>query len=380
MKFSCEKALLQSAINLTSRTVAPKSSIPALEGLLVEAREDQIRITGYDLKTGIRTVFPADIRESGSLVLSARLFGEIIRRMPDDMVTISTDGFTVNLRCNRSEFNIQGIDASEYPDLPTVDYMNCFEMDQAVLRDMIERTSFAISQSDARPIHTGALFEVTEAEPGFYKLSMVAVDGYRLALRRENIRAVTGANGFQFVVPGAALREVQRIASGEETPIQVIQGERHIMFKTGEVTLVTRRLEGEFLDYKKAIPTNSSIQINADTKKLIDCIERCSLIISEQQKSPLRCTFQEGILQCKTSTALGTAYDECVVDGDGGGLEIGFNNKYMLDALKAAPTPAVKLSLNTPISPCIISRAEGTDTPEDAFTYMVLPVRLKAGM
>ncbi|MGM9537694.1 MAG: DNA polymerase III subunit beta [Candidatus Onthomonas sp.] len=380
MKFSCEKALLQSAISLTSRTVAVKSSIPALEGLLVEAREDHIRITGYDLKTGIRTVFPADIRETGSLVLSARLFGEIIRRMPDDIVTISTDGFTVNLKCNRSEFNIQGIDASEYPDLPTVDYMNSFQMDQAALRDMIERTSFAISQSDARPIHTGALFDVEEVEPGFYKLSMVAVDGYRLALRRENIAEVSGAKAFQFVVPGAALKEVQRIASGEDVPIQVIQGERHVMFKTGDVTLVTRRLEGEFLDYRKAIPTNSSILVNADTKQLIDCIERCSLIISEQQKSPLRCTFEDGVLKCKTSTALGTAYDECIVDGNGNGLEIGFNNKYMLDALKAAPTPAVKLSLNTAISPCIITRAEGTEAPEDAFTYMVLPVRLKAGM
>lgn len=380
MKFSCEKALIQSAISLASRTVAVKSSIPALEGLYLEAREDHIRITGYDLKTGIRTVFPADIRETGSLVLSARLFGEIIRRMPDDMVTISTDGFTVNLTCGRSEFNIQGMDASEYPDLPTVDYMNSFQMDQAVLRDMIERTSFAISQSDARPIHTGALFDVEEVEPGFYKLSMVAVDGYRLALRRENISDVSGAKAFQFVVPGAALREVQRIAGPEEAPVQVVQGERHIMFKTGDVTLVTRRLEGEFLDYRKAIPTNSTILVNADTKQLIDCIERCSLIISEQQKSPLRCTFEEGMLKCKTSTALGNAYDECIVDGDGGGLEIGFNNKYMLDALKAAPTAAVKLSLNTAVSPCIITRAEGTEAEEDAFTYMVLPVRLKAGM
>lgn len=379
MKFSCEKALLQSAISLASRTVAVKSSIPALEGLLVEAREDRIWITGYDLKTGIRTVVQADIRETGALILSARLFGEIIRRMPDDVVTISTDGFTVKLRCGMSEFNIQGIDASEYPDLPNVDYMNTFQIKQGVLRDMIERTSFAISQSDARPIHTGALFETEEVEPGFYKLSMVAVDGYRLALRREEIQNVTGAHGFHFVVPGAALREVQRLTSGEEDVIEVVQGERHILFQSGGVLLVTRRLEGEFLDYKKAIPTNSTITINADTRNLVRSIERCSLIISEQQKSPLRCTFEAGVMKCTTSTALGTAYDECIVDGDGNGLEIGFNNRYMLDALKAVPTPAVKLSLNTPVSPCIITRAEGTEGPEDAFTYMVLPVRLRAG-
>ena len=348
MKFSCEKALLMSAINMASRTVAVKSSIPALEGLLVEAREDTLRITGYDLKTGIRSVVPADVREQGALVLSARLFGEIVRRMPDDVVILSTEGFTVNLRCGMSEFNIQGIDASEYPDLPTVEYMNTFHIPQNVMRDMIDRTAFAISQSDARPIHTGALFDVEPAEEG-HKLTVVAVDGYRLALRREKITDLTGAKEFRFVVPGSALKEVQRIAGDVEDYLEVVQGERHIMFKTG-------------------------------TRRLMESIERCSLIISEQQKSPLRCTFEPGVLKVKTSTALGNAYDECPVDGDGQGLEIGFNNKYLLDALKSVPTPSVYLSLNTPVSPCVITGAECRNVDPDAFTYMVLPVRLKAGV
>ena len=379
MKFSCEKALLMSAINMSSRTVAVKSSIPALEGLLVEARETELRITGYDLKTGIRSVVPAEVREQGAMVLSARLFGEIVRRMPDDVVILTTDGFTVNLRCGLTEFNIQGIDASEYPDLPTVEYMNTFQIQKSTIRDMIDRTGFAISQSDARPIHTGALFDVEPEEEG-HRLTMVAVDGYRLALRREKIDNLTGAKQFRFVVPGAALKEVQRIAGDSEEPIEVVQGERHIMFKTGEVTLITRRLEGEFLDYRKAIPATSAIRVNADTRRLMESIERCSLIISEQQKSPLRCTFEPGVLKVKTSTALGNAYDECPVDGDGQGLEIGFNNKYLLDALKAVPTPSVYLSLNTAVSPCVITGAEGGDIAPDAFTYMVLPVRLKAGV
>ncbi|MCD7945756.1 MAG: DNA polymerase III subunit beta [Clostridiales bacterium] len=379
MKISCEKALLMNAVNLSSRTVAPKSSIPALEGLLLEAKEDHIQITGYDLKTGIRSTLPAEIREEGSMVLSSRLFGEIIRRMPDDVVVISTQGYTVNLKCGMSEFNIQGIDASEYPDLPAVDYMKSFQIKQNSLRDMIERTSFAISQSDARPVHTGSLFDV-EQDGEEYRLTMVAVDGYRLALRRERLSQVSANENFKFVVPGAALKEVQRIASEEDKEIQVVMGERHVMFKTEEVTLVTRRLEGEFLNYKQAIPTNSSITVTVDTRHLIDSIDRCSLIISEQQKSPLRCVFEDGLIRIRTSTALGNAYDECPSDGDGKGLEIGFNNRYMLDALKAVPTPSVHLALNTPVSPCVITRAEGSSMPEDAFTYMVLPVRLKAGV
>lgn len=379
MKFSCEKALLQSAVNQSSRTVAVKSSIPALEGLLVEANQGEVRITGYDLKTGIRAVIPAEVRETGSLVLSARLFSEIVRRMPDDVVVLSTERQTVSLRCGMSEFNIQGIDPTEFPSLPAVEYMNTFRIKQSALRDMIERTSFAISQSDARPIHTGALFELKQEEEGG-RLTIVAVDGYRLALRREKAEQVTGAEQFSFVVPGAALREVQRISDQGEQLMEVIQGERHIMFKAGDVTLITRRLEGEFLNYKKAIPSQCAIQVTADTRRLTESIERCSLLISEQQKSPLRCTFGQGIVKIKTSTPLGNAYDECPIAGDGQELEIGFNNRFMLDALKAVPTASVNLSLNTAVSPCVITGADEGDAPRDSFTYMVLPVRLKAGM
>lgn len=380
MKFSCEKALLINAISLASRTVAVKSSIPALEGLLLDCTENSLRITGYDLKTGIRSSIPAEVKEQGQMVFSARLFHEIVRRMPDDVVNIATDGFTVNVRCGMSEFNIQGIDASEYPDLPTVDYVNTFDIPQNALRDMIERTSFAISQSDARPIHTGALFDVNDVESdATAKLTMVAVDGYRLALRREKIRNLGGSKGFQFVVPGAALKEVQRIAGDVDKPIQVIQGERHVLFRTEDAMLITRRLEGEFLNYKQAIPTNSSINVGTETSKLMQSIERCSLIISEQQKSPLRCTFEDGTLKLKTSTALGNAYDECPISGSGSGMEIGFNNKYLLDALKAVPATYINLSLNTPVSPCVITKSDDVDIASNSFTYMVLPVRLRAG-
>lgn len=379
MKFSCEKALLQNAVNLASRAVAVKSSIPALEGLLLEAREREIRITGYDLKTGIRALLPADVRETGSIVLSARLFGEIVRKMPDDVMTLTTERFTMNLRCGMVEFNIQGIDPTEYPDLPAVEYMNTFHIRQAALRDMIERTSFALSQSDARPIHTGALFELErQGEQG--RFTMAAVDGFRLALRRETVRQLTGAEAFQFVVPGSALKEVQRMTSDGEQEVEVVQGERHVMFKCGDATLITRRLEGEFLNYRKAIPESSAIQVTADTRRLMECVERCSLLINEQQKSPLRCTFAQGVVKVKTSTPLGNAYDECPVAGDGRDLEIGFNNRYVLEALRAVPTASILLSLNTPVSPCVITGADEGEMDPDAFTYMILPVRLKAGV
>ncbi|ANU42860.1 DNA polymerase III subunit beta [Flavonifractor plautii] len=369
MKFSCEKALLQAAISTTSRAVSPKSSIPALEGILLEAGSD-LRLTGYNLETGIRTIVPADIREEGTLVLGARLFGEIIRKLPDDIVTFQSENYMVNIKCGMSEFNILGTDPEEFPELPTVEYQNSLILPQSRLKAMISQTLFAVSDNESRPIHTGSLFEVDSNG-----LTIVSVDGYRLALRHEAIDKKEGTETFSFVVPGAALSEVEKICSDVDEPASVTQGARHVMFKVGDTMLVSRRLEGEFLAYRQAIPRNNTIHVEGDTRALLSSIDRVSLIISDKLKSPLRCVFDSNLLKISTKTAIGDAYDECPLSGDGGGLEIGFNNKYLMDALKAAPADKVRLELTTGVSPCVILPTEG----EENFLYMVLPVRLKAG-
>ena len=369
MKFSCEKALLQAAISTTSRAVSPKSSIPALEGILLEAGSD-LRLTGYNLETGIRTIVPADIREEGTLVLGARLFGEIVRKLPDDIVTFQSENYMVNIKCGMSEFNILGTDPEEFPELPTVEYQNSLILPQSKLKAMISQTLFAVSDNESRPIHTGSLFEVDSEG-----LTIVSVDGYRLALRHESIDKKEGAETFSFVVPGAALSEVEKICSDVDEPASVTQGARHVMFKVGDTMLVSRRLEGEFLAYRQAIPRNNTIHVEGDTRALLSSIDRVSLIISDKLKSPLRCVFDSNLLKISTKTAIGDVYDECPLSGDGGGLEIGFNNKYLMDALKAAPADKVRLELTTGVSPCVILPTEG----EENFLYMVLPVRLKAG-
>ena len=369
MKFSCEKALLQAAISTTSRAVSPKSSIPALEGILLEAGND-LRLTGYNLETGIRTIVPADIREEGTLVLGARLFGEIVRKLPDDIVTFQSENYMVNIKCGMSEFNILGTDPEEFPELPTVEYQNSLILPQSRLKAMISQTLFAVSDNESRPIHTGSLFEVDSNG-----LTIVSVDDYRLALRHESIDKKEGAETFSFVVPGAALSEVEKICSDVDEPASVTQGARHVMFKVGDTMLVSRRLEGEFLAYRQAIPRNNTIHVEGETRALLSSIDRVSLIISDKLKSPLRCVFDSNLLKISTKTAIGDAYDECPLSGDGGGLEIGFNNKYLMDALKAAPADKVRLELTTGVSPCVILPTEG----EENFLYMVLPVRLKAG-
>ena len=282
MKFSCEKALLQAAISTTSRAVSPKSSIPALEGILLEAGSD-LRLTGYNLETGIRTIVPADIREEGTLVLGARLFGEIVRKLPDDIVTFQSENYMVNIKCGMSEFNILGTDPEEFPELPTVEYQNSLILPQSRLKAMISQTLFAVSDNESRPIHTGSLFEVDSEG-----LTIVSVDGYRLALRHESIDKKEGAETFSFVVPGAALSEVEKICSDVDEPASVTQGARHVMFKVGDTMLVSRRLEGEFLAYRQAIPRNNTIHVEGDTRALLSSIDRVSLIISDKLKSPDR--------------------------------------------------------------------------------------------
>ena len=367
MKFSCEKALLLSAVTTASRTVSQKSSIPALEGILIEAT-NVLRLTGYNLETGIRTVVPADITQTGSLVLSARLFGEIVRKLPDDIVYFSAENYMVNVRCGMSEFNILGTDPEEFPELPMVDDLNSFTMEQDALRSMIAQTLFAVSDNESRPVHTGSLFEVEDQQ-----LTVVSVDGYRLALRREPISQKKGVGSFSFVVPGSALSEVEKICSGEGD-VTISQGARHIMFQTGDIMLVCRRLEGEFLPYKNAIPRNNTIKVEVETRALAASIDRVSLIISEKLKSPLRCVFGDGLVSITTKTAIGDAADQCVIHGDGQGLEIGFNNKCLMDALKNAPADKLRLEFTSGVAPCVILPAEG----EEKFIYMVLPVRLKA--
>ena len=368
LRFSCEKALLQSAVNTVSRAVAAKSSIPALEGILVEG-SDRLTMSGYNMKTGIRTAFEAEVHEEGRIVLNARLFGEIIRKLPDDLVVFAADEkYMVRLTCGDASFEIMGLSAEDYPELPEVDDEYSVAIQQGTLKAMINQTSFAVSTNETRPIHTGSLFEINEQG-----LTMVSVDGFRLALRREPLERIDGG-AFRFVAPGSALNEVKGICGDVEDLAAVTLGKRHILFEVGQTELICRRLEGEFLDYKNAIPRKNPITVIADTKALIESIDRVSVVISDKLKSPVRCVFDHDKLMLSARTGNGEARDVCYLSGDGGGLEIGFNNRYLMEALRYAPADSVKIELNTVVSPAIIVPVDG----EENFLYMVLPVRLKS--
>ncbi len=368
ISFFCEKVLLQSAINLTSRAVSPKSSIPALEGLLLVA-DSGITLSGFNTNTGIRSSFPAEVQEKGRVVLSARLFGDIIRRMPDDTIHIAVaDNLSVRMTCGDADFEIAGLDAADFPELPNVEEESSLSVRQNLFREMIDETVFSVSTNEARPVHTGALFET---EGG--RLTMVAVDGFRLALRREELLSGAGGN-LSFIVPGSALNEVKNICADTDEPAAITVGKRHILFEIGDTELICRRLEGEFLNYRTAIPRENPLRVRVQCRDLLNSLDRVSVVISEKLKAPVRCRFERDRVFLSARTGSGEARDVCPTAGDGNNLEIGFNNRYLIDALRHAPAEEVEIQLNTGVSPAIVVPTDGTDK----FLYMVLPVRLRA--
>ena len=366
MKFTCEKALLVSAISVAGRTVSPKSTIACLEGILLRAGVG-VQLTGFNLETGITVKVAAAVTEAGACVMPARLFFDIIRKLPDEEVTVEVDSkLQVSIRGGASFFQITAMDAEDYPDLPDVNSEKGVAIPQTALREMIGGTIFSVSENQARPIHTGCLMEVRDDG-----ITMVAVDSFRLARRTWHSEEPIGRE-MKFVVPATGLREVEKILSETDEPVIFTLGAKHILFEIGDATLVCRVLEGEFIDWRRVVPTNNSTILTANVSELTNSIERVSLIVSEKIKSPVRCVFGENTADFRTVNTIGSAHDTCSVAGNGGELEIGFNCRYLLDALRAVPSEEVTLELQNGLSPIVFTPV---DDKHD-FAYMVLPVRL----
>ena len=368
MKFVCDQQLLQNAVAISSRAASSKSSFEELEGILIEAGST-LKLTGYDLKKGIYTTVDADIAEPGSVILNAKLFGEMVRRLPDGNVTVCSDGnYLTTVKCGKTEFSFMGSDPEKYPELPSVDGKQCYGIKQGMLKKMIDQTIFAVSDSDARPVYTGSLFEIDGNT-----LTVISVDGYRLAVRKETLEGDYGHD--EFIVPGTALGDIQRICSGDEdVMINISVGGNHISFTIGDTVVVTRRLEGDFLNYRKAIPASFKYTVTVDKTDLLRTIDRVALIVSDKARNPVRMTFSDGTIDCLCNTPIGKAQDKCFCKGSGNDLEIGFNDRYLTDALKAAPCNELLLCLNSPSSPCVISPAD----ENESFRYMILPIKLRA--
>lgn len=366
MNVICNKQLLVDAVSNVSRAVSSKNTLAALEGVFMRAKDNFLFLVGYDLELAITTTIEAKVIEEGEIVLSARIFLDMIRRMPsDDVSVVSDEKMLTTIKGSMTEYTILGIPASEYPELPSVAQTVSISIHQGTLKNMINQTLFAVAVGDSKPVHTGSLFDIKGGE-----LSVVSVDGYRLAMRREKVEYTEDA---AFIVPGKSLSEVSKLLKDEDTMIEMDLSKRHIIFNIGGYNVISRLLEGEFLDYKAAIPSGMQTVIKIGTRDLINAIDRTSLLISDNIKSPLRMQFDEGLIKISCSTAIGKAYDEITCNQTGDNVEIGFNSRYMLDALKASECDEIQVIINGSLSPIKLVPMDG-----DAFTFLVLPVRLKS--
>ena len=368
MKFICNTSTLSEACQSVQRAVSSKTSIPAIEGIYIKALGDALVLTGYDLELGITTSVPARIEENGGIILNARVLCEILRKLPDESVSIESDERQMAvIRSGEIEYSLIGISPEEYPELPSVSGGFPIVLQQGILREMIRQTIFSVAVNENKVVHTGIKFEISKNE-----IKLIAVDGFRLAVRKEVID-YTGEE-ITFIVPAKTLSEVVKLFSAnEEDTVSMGVGKRHIIFEIGAYSVVSRLLDGEFLNYRSAIPNLVSTTVRVDTKNLIDSIERTSLIITDKIKSPLRCKFDENMIRISSTTALGTANDKVPAEITGSPVEIGFNNRFLLEALRVCETDEVYLQLNGSVAPILIVPPEG-----DSFLFLILPVRLKA--
>ena len=367
MRFTCEKNSLVQGLNIVSRTVAQKSSLSVIEGILCKAGLG-ICLTGYNMETAISYEIEAEVTDSGECILPARLFGDIIRRLPEGPVTVVVDEtYKVSIRSGFASFTISAECSDDYPELPDVNTGRAVPIPQRELKEMIGGTIFAVAENQGRPIHTGVKFEVTNDS-----ITTIAVDGFRLA-RRTYHPETPICREMNFVVPAQGLKEVEKILTDSEESASLTLGPKHILFQIGPATLVCRLLEGDFLDWRRVVPTNCPVKLIAHVSDLASSVERVGLIVSEKYKSPVRCRFSNQEVYMRTNTTIGAAEDRCSYAGDGKELEIGFNVRYLADALRAVPSEEVTLELTNGLSPMVLTPV---DDKQD-FAYMILPVRIK---
>lgn len=365
MKITVNRSDMTEAVSNMQRVVSSKTSVPALEGILLKADEDKLELCAYDLELGMTTTISAKVNEPGRAVLSAKLFTDIVRKTPGDTISLDVDEKNIaTIESGVSRFNIVGIPAEEFPELPKVEDGENICLTGSVLKSMIRQTVFAVAESDAKPIHQGSLFSM---DGGL--LDVVAVDGYRLAKRTE---AIEFKNKLSFVVPGKTLSEVLRLLKDTEDPVDLYAGKRHIMFKIDNYIVISSLLEGDFLNYKATIPTTSRTKVIMRSRDAIESVERVSLLINDRIKSPIRCVLSKNEIKLFCTTSMGRASDQISAQIDGEETEIGFNNRYLLDALRNTECDEIKVGLSGPLNPMTIGPKEG-----EGFLFLVLPVRLK---
>lgn len=370
MKFICEKEKILKGINSVINGISTKTTMPILEGILIQTNDNELKLTSYDLEIGIEYILDANVIEQGNTVVNAIMFSEIIRKLPNSEIQIRiNENNLLEIECEGSLYKLATMNPEEFPELPKINIDNSVKLEQTTLKNMIRKTIFAVSTEENRPIFTGSLFEVIDN-----KLNVVAVDGYRLAVKSKELEE---GNNFSCVIPGKTLNEVNKIISDSFDNITVGIAKNQALFEMENCKIVTRLLDGEFLKYSNTIPKTWETRIKVNKNQIQNCFERVLLIsassIEKEKKYPVKINIEVGKVTISCSNQTGDAKEEIIVDTEGKELEIGFNPRFFLDALKAIDDEEVYIEFGTNRSPCIIKPI----VEDGDYVYMILPIKMK---
>jgi DNA polymerase-3 subunit beta len=362
MIIRCSKNDLVNGINIVSKAVPAKTTMPILECILIDAAGQKINLIGNDMELGIETSIAGEIEEKGTIAIDADILSGIIRKLPEESVEIRTEGEKVTITCNKSKFVILGKDGREFVYLPEIDKNDGINVSQFTLRDIINKTIFSISDNDSNKMMTGELMEISNG-----MLRVVSLDGHRISIRKSELNG--SYNDRRVIIPGKTLNEISKILDGDTDKfVSIFFTDKHVLFEFNETTVVTRLIEGEYFRIDQMISSDYETHFTVNRKELLDCVDRATLLVREGDKKPIIMTIADASIQLRINTAIGSMDESIEVNKSGKDLMIGFNPKFLIDALRAIDDEEVDMYFVNSKAPCFIRDAE------ESYNYVVLPV------
>ena len=367
MKLICSKSNLLHGVNIVSKAVPTRTTMAILECLLIDASANEIKLTANDMELGIETKIEGEIAERGVIALDAKIFSEIVRKLPDSDVTIETDAsFKTTITCEKAKFNIVGKSGDDFSYIPYIERNEPIIMSQFTLKEVIRQTIFSIADNDNNKLMTGELFEIEEND-----LKVVSLDGHRISIR--NIELKNNYSHKKVVVPGKTLQEVSKILPGSaEDEVSIFLTDNHIVFEFENTTVVSRLIEGEYFKIEQMLSSDYETKVKINKRELLDCIDRATLLVKEGDKKPIIMNITDDSMELKINSFIGSMNEDIDIAKEGKDILIGFNPKFFIDALRVIDEEEVTLYMVNPKAPCFIKDDEGT------FIYLILPVNFNA--
>ncbi len=363
MKIVCTKSNLLNGVQIVSKAVPSKTTMSILECILVDTRSGDIKLTANDMELGIETVIDGEILDKGMIALDAKIFLDIVRKLPDNNITIETDdNLKTTITCEKAKFNIIGKSGEDFSYLPQIEKNDSVIMSQFTLKEVVRQTIFSIADNDNNKLMTGELFEINDDT-----LKVVSLDGHRISIRKIALK--NSYENKKVVVPGKTLNEISKILPGDmDKDINIFFTDKHILFEFDNTVVVSRLIEGEYFKVDQMLSSDYETKVNINKKELLDCIDRATLLVKEGDKKPVIINITDGVMELKMNSTVGSMDEEIDIEKEGKDLMIGFNPKFLIDALRVIEDEEVDLYMVNPKAPCFIRNKE------ESYIYLILPV------